>query len=49
MQREQCIRRKSFDLGIKFNTCNAVIWFVEAKYVAGKVNPPEKNGLKLSH
>jgi len=29
--------------------CNAVIWFTEAKCVAGKVKPPKENGLTLSH
>jgi len=28
---------------------NAVIWFIEAICVAGKVKPPEENGLMLSH
>jgi len=28
---------------------NEVLWFIEAKYVAGKVKPPEENGLTLSH
>jgi len=28
---------------------NAVICFIEARCVAGKVKPPEGNGLTLSH
>jgi len=40
---------KSFGLGIKFNMRNAVIWFIEAKCVAGKIKPPEENGLTLLH
>jgi len=28
---------------------NAVIWFTEARCVAGKVKPSEENGLTLSH
>jgi len=28
---------------------NAVIWFIEARCIAGKVKPPEKSGLALSH
>jgi len=28
---------------------NAVIWFVAAKYIVGKVKPPEETGLTLSH
>jgi len=28
---------------------NAVLWFIEAKCVAGKVKPQQENGLKLSH
>ena len=32
--------RKSFALGIKFNMPNAVIWFIEAKCIVGKVKPP---------
>jgi len=39
----------SFVLSIKFNTRNAVKWFIEAKSVASKVKPPPKNGLTLSH
>jgi len=29
--------------------CNAVIWEIEVKCVAGKDKPPEENGLNLSH
>jgi len=39
----------NFALGIICNMCNAVIWFIEVECVAGKVKPPEENGLKLSH
>jgi len=28
---------------------NAVVWFIEAKCVAGKVKPPKEIGLMLSH
>jgi len=28
---------------------NAVVWFIEARCVAGKVKPPEEIGLTLSH
>jgi len=28
---------------------SAVIWFIEARCTAGKVKPPEENGLTLSH
>jgi len=41
--------QKSFPLGIKFHTCNAVTWFIEAKCVAGKVKPPEEHDLTLPH
>jgi len=39
----------SFALSIKFNVRNAVIWFVEARYIVGKVKLPEENHLTLSH
>ena len=29
--------------------CNAVLWFIEAKCVTGKVNSPEEIGLMLSY
>ena len=38
--------KKSFALG---NMYNVVLWFIEAKCVAGKVKPQQENGLKLSH
>jgi len=28
---------------------NALMWYIEAKYVAGKVKPLEKIGLSLPH
>jgi len=35
---------------MNFNMRNAVIWITEAKCVAaGKIKPPEENGLTLSH
>jgi len=34
---------------MKFNMCNAIIWFIGAKFLAGKVKPPEENRSKLSH
>ena len=32
-----------------FHMRNAVIWFIEARCVVGKVKPPEENDLTLSH
>jgi len=34
---------------MKSNLQNVVICFTEATCLGGEVNPPEENGLKLSH
>jgi len=35
-------KKKYFALCIKFKMHNTVIWLIQANYVAGTVNPPEK-------
>jgi len=36
-------------MGIKCNLGNTVIQYIEVKCIAGKVKPPEENGLELSN
>jgi len=42
-------KQKSVVLSVKFNMRNAIIWFMEAKFFANKVKPPEEIDLKLPH